>query len=205
ELSEKMKGGMAMGNDITVTQGSNGALVMGSNSYVNVVNSGLDTNIQGIAIGNNTRVDTNASSVALGSGAHALQSLEALQAATVYAHEQAVGKGSEVIGEVSFGKEGEYRRLTNVAAGAADTDAVNVSQLKGVASNINQQLNNLSQNISGVAASSAAMANLPQAYLPGKSMVAVSTGYHKGQSAIALGVSRVADNGKLIIKASASH
>ena len=204
-LSEKTQGVMAMGNDITVTQGSNGALVMGSNSYVNVVNSGLDTNIQGIAIGNNTRVDTNASSVALGSGAHALQSLEALQAATVYAHEQAVGKGSEVIGEVSFGKEGEYRRLTNVAAGAADTDAVNVSQLKGVASNINQQLNNLSQNISGVAASSAAMANLPQAYLPGKSMVAVSTGYHKGQSAIALGVSRVADNGKLIIKASASH
>ncbi|MEH8124349.1 YadA-like family protein [Gallibacterium anatis] len=204
-LSEKTQGVMAMGNDVTVTQGSNGALVMGSNSYVNVVNSGLDTNIQGIAIGNNTRVDTNASSVALGSGAHALQSLEALQAATVYAHEQAVGKGSEVIGEVSFGKEGEYRRLTNVAAGAADTDAVNVSQLKGVASNINQQLNNLSQNISGVAASSAAMANLPQAYLPGKSMVAVSTGYHKGQSAIALGVSRVADNGKLIIKASASH
>ncbi|WP_017806003.1 YadA-like family protein [Avibacterium paragallinarum] len=204
-LSEKTQGVMAMGNDITVTQGSNGALVMGSNSYVNVLNSGLDTNIQGIAIGNNTRVDTNASSVALGSGAHALQSLEALQAATVYAHEQAVGKGSEVIGEVSFGKEGEYRRLTNVAAGAADTDAVNVSQLKGVASNINQQLNNLSQNISGVAASSAAMANLPQAYLPGKSMVAVSTGYHKGQSAIALGVSRIADNGNLIIRASASH
>ena len=204
-LSEKTQGVMAMGNNVTVTQGSHGALVMGSNSYVNVVNSGLDTNIQGIAIGNNTRVETNASSVALGSGAHALQSLEALQAATVYAHEQAVGKGSEVIGEVSFGKEGEYRRLTNVAAGSADTDAVNVSQLKGVASNINQQLNNLSQNISGVAASSAAMANLPQAYLPGKSMVAVSTGYHKGQSAIALGVSRVADNGKLIIKASASH
>ncbi|WP_410678818.1 YadA-like family protein [Avibacterium paragallinarum] len=204
-LSEKTQGVMAMGNNVTVTQGSHGALVMGSNSYVNVVNSGLDTNIQGIAIGNNTRVDTNASSVALGSGAHALQSLEALQAATVYAHEQAIGKGSEVIGEVSFGKEGEYRRLTNVAAGSADTDAVNVSQLKGVASNINQQLNNLSQNISGVAASSAAMANLPQAYLPGKSMVAVSTGYHKGQSAIALGVSRVADNGKLIIKASASH
>ncbi|MEH8022739.1 YadA-like family protein [Gallibacterium anatis] len=204
-LSEKTQGVMAMGNNVTVTQGSHGALVMGSNSYVNVVNSGLDTNIQGIAIGNNTRVDTNASSVALGSGAHALQSLEALQAATVYAHEQAIGKGSEVIGEVSFGKEGEYRRLTNIAAGAADTDAVNVSQLKGVASNINQQLNNLSQNISGVAASSAAMANLPQAYLPGKSMVAVSTGYHKGQSAIALGVSRVADNGKLIIKASASH
>uniref|UniRef100_UPI00300F3F81 hypothetical protein n=1 Tax=Avibacterium paragallinarum TaxID=728 RepID=UPI00300F3F81 len=152
-LSEKTQGVMAMGNNVTVTQGSHGALVMGSNSYVNVLNSGLDTNIQGIAIGNNTRVDTNASSVALGSGAHALQSLEALQAATVYAHEQAVGKGSEVIGEVSFGKEGEYRRLTNVAAGAADTDAVNVSQLKGVASNINQQLNNLSQNISGVAAS----------------------------------------------------
>ncbi|WP_410679951.1 YadA-like family protein [Avibacterium paragallinarum] len=204
-LSEKTQGVMAMGNNVTVTQGSHGALVMGSNSYVNVLNSGLDTNIQGIAIGNNTRVDTNASSVALGSGAHALQSLEALQSATVYAHEQAVGKGSEVIGEVSFGKEGEYRRLTNVAAGAADTDAVNVSQLKGVASNINQQLNNLSQNISGVAASSAAMANLPQAYLPGKSMVAVSTGYHKGQSAIALGVSRIADNGNLIIRASASH
>ncbi|KLD61925.1 YadA-like family protein [Dyella japonica] len=40
--------------------------------------------------------------------------------------------GISPVGEVSVGSEGKERRVTNVAAGAADTDAVNVSQLKAV-------------------------------------------------------------------------
>jgi autotransporter adhesin len=37
------------------------------------------------------------------------------------------------VGEVSIGSPGAERQITNVAAGSADTDAVNVAQLKGVA------------------------------------------------------------------------
>ena len=49
----------------------------------------------------------------------------------------------------------------------------------------------------------AAMANIPQVYLPGKSGVGVGVGYKHGQSAIAVGYSRSSDNGHHIIKLSA--
>ena len=48
----------------------------------------------------------------------------------------------------------------------------------------------------------AAMTNIPQVYLPGKSGVGVGVGYKHGQSALAVGYSRASDNGKHIIKAS---
>jgi len=44
--------------------------------------------------------------------------------------------GTAPVGEVSIGSAGAERRITNVAAGATDTDAVNVSQLKSVASDV---------------------------------------------------------------------
>ena len=49
----------------------------------------------------------------------------------------------------------------------------------------------------------AAMTNIPQVYLPGKSGVGVGAGYKHGQSAIAVGYSRSSDNGHHIIKLSA--
>lgn len=51
-------------------------------------------------------------------------------------------------------------------------------------------------------ASVAAMANIPQVYLPGKSGVGVGVGYKHGQSAIAVGYSRTSDNAHHIIKLS---
>ena len=52
-------------------------------------------------------------------------------------------------------------------------------------------------------ASVAAMANIPQVYLPGKSGVGVGIGHKHGQSALAVGYSRASDNGHHIIKLSA--
>ena len=51
-------------------------------------------------------------------------------------------------------------------------------------------------------ASVAAMANIPQVYLPGKSGVGVGVGYKHGQSAIVVGYSRTSDNAHHIIKLS---
>lgn len=51
-------------------------------------------------------------------------------------------------------------------------------------------------------ASVAAMANIPQVYLPGKSGVGVGVGYKHGQSAIAVGYSRTSDNAHHTIKLS---
>jgi hep_Hag family protein len=52
-------------------------------------------------------------------------------------------------------------------------------------------------------ASVAAMANIPQVFLPGKSGFGVGVGHKRGQSALAVGYSRVSDSGKHLIKLSA--
>ncbi|MFA5703718.1 MAG: YadA-like family protein [Advenella sp.] len=101
--------------------------------------------------------------------------------------------------------------ITNVAPGVNDTDAVNVGQLKGVANNLGGQINNLRGDMNRVdknaragAASAGAMANLPQAYLPGKSMFGVATAGYRGEQGYAAGLSTVSDNGKWILKGSVS-
>lgn len=52
-------------------------------------------------------------------------------------------------------------------------------------------------------ASVAAMANIPQVYISGKSGIGVGVGHKHGQSALAVGYSRASDNGHHIIKLSA--
>ncbi|WP_158074349.1 YadA family autotransporter adhesin [Rodentibacter heidelbergensis] len=91
-------------------------------------------------------------------------------------------------------------QIKNVAPGTDPTDAVNVSQLKGVANNINNRINKVGKEARGGIAGSNAAASLPQVYLPGKSMVAASAGTFKGENALAVGYSRASDNGKLILK-----
>ncbi|WP_294088678.1 YadA-like family protein [uncultured Actinobacillus sp.] len=91
-------------------------------------------------------------------------------------------------------------KITNVAAGTADTDAVNVGQLKQVAGDIHNKINRNNKDLRAGIAGANAAAGLPQVYIPGKSMVAASAGTFKGQSAVAVGYSRASDNGKLILK-----
>ncbi|WP_165818842.1 YadA-like family protein [Aggregatibacter segnis] len=86
--------------------------------------------------------------------------------------------------------------IKNVAPGVKSTDAVNVSQLRQVQGNINRADKHLRAGIAGANAA----AGLPQAYLPGKSMVAVSAGTYRGEGAVALGMSRISDNGKVVVK-----
>ena len=110
-------------------------------------------------------------------------------------------------------------KVTNVKEGTADTDAVNVAQLNRVKSAINgntAKINKLNTRVDGLdrdvrknrkradagTASVAAMANIPQVYLPGKSGVGVGVGYKHGQSAIAVGYSKASDNSKHIAKLS---
>ncbi|SUB26183.1 YadA-like family protein [Avibacterium gallinarum] len=90
-------------------------------------------------------------------------------------------------------------RITNVADGKDDTDAVNVRQLKGAVGNINNNINKFNKDLRAGIAGATATAGLPQVYMPGKSMVAAA-GTYKGQGAIAVGYSRASDNGKVILK-----
>ena len=91
-------------------------------------------------------------------------------------------------------------QVHNVKAGTADTDAVNVSQLRSNVTNLNNRINKVGKEARGGIAGANAAAGLPQVYIPGKSMVAASAGTFKGESAVAVGYSRSSDNGKVIFK-----
>jgi autotransporter adhesin len=157
---------------------------------------------------NATAVGTNASasganSTALGAGANASAP-----------NSVALGAGSvaDQANTVSVGSSGNERRITNVADGRDNHDAVNVEQLKaGIANakaytdtqinSVRFDLNNLRKDMSGGVASAMASAALPQAIRPGQSLLSASAATWGGQQSFALGLSKVADNGRVIIKA----
>lgn len=52
--------------------------------------------------------------------------------------------------------------------------------------------------------SAMAMAALPQAYLPGKSMLTGGMATYNGEGAVAVGFSKLSDNGRWVLKMSGS-
>ncbi|MDR6539782.1 beta strand repeat-containing protein, partial [Variovorax soli] len=116
-------GSFVVGNNSAVNTGATGALVMGSNAVIaaNVIDA--------MALGNNTSVSAN-NSVAL--GANSVANGTGLLNPAYNPNVAAVIAGTAPVGEVSVGAAGGERRITNVAAGSGDTDAVNVSQLRAV-------------------------------------------------------------------------
>ena len=100
---------VAIGNNATVT-GSDYATAIGHNTQVtNVTN--------GVALGSYSIVDRNAGVVGYDASGAAHSS-------------DKTGTWKSVMGAVSIGQNGYTRQITNVAAGSADSDAVNVAQLK---------------------------------------------------------------------------
>ena len=68
---------------------------------------------------------------------------------------------------VSVGQSGAERQIVHVAAGTEDTDAVNVSQLKGVSQNFSSQINSVRQDSERGDALNAALSALqPASYDP---------------------------------------
>ena len=139
-------------------------------------NSASASSDNALAFGNSAAASAD-SAVAIGNGA------------------SAKGQGSVAIGSgsvateanvVSVGSEGNERRITNVAAGVNDTDAVNVSQLKQRFAGIQ---NTLTDDINRVGAGAAALAALrPEAFDPSdKISFAVGFGHYRSANATAIG------------------
>ena len=106
-------------------------------------------------------------------------------------------------------------KITNVAAGTAGTDAVNVSQLNQALGSIsgvntanftalNNKVNEVAADAKAGTAAAMAVAGLPQAYLPGKSMMAVGGSVYRGESGYAIGYSTISDGGNWIVKGTAT-
>lgn len=94
---------------------------------------------------------------------------------------------------------GAPTKITGVAPGeisATSKDAINGSQLHAMGNKLQGQINKLGNRMNAGMATSAAMANLLQPHKPGQSVATAGVGQHKNQSAVAVGYSRISDNGK---------
>ncbi|CAD5708954.1 YadA-like family protein [Escherichia coli] len=137
------------------------SLAMGAKTIVNGnagIGIGLNTlvladAINGIAIGSNARAN-HADSIAMGNGSQTTRGAQ-----TNYtAYNMDAPQNS--VSEFSVGSEDGQRQITNVAAGSADTDAVNVGQLKVTdaqvsqntqsITNLNTQVTNLDTRVTNI-------------------------------------------------------
>lgn len=114
------------------------------------------------------------------------------------------GNNDKSVSVTSSGLNNGGNRITHVAPGIADTDAVNVFQLNALDNKLTKHINHVADDANAGTASAIAATNLPQPHHSGKSMVSVGLGHYQGESAIAIGASTISDNGKWIMKGSVS-
>ena len=104
------------------------------------------------------------------------------------------GKDGKIsMGKVSLSKEGldnGGKKITNVAPGEKDTDAVNVSQLRDAAGNMQAITNQLQGQVNRVGSQAAALSALkPIQYDPLEpTQIMAGVGHYQGQNSLALGV-----------------
>lgn len=91
-------------------------------------------------------------------------------------------------------------RITNIAPGVADTDAVTVGQMKEVTGKIGNALEKTAQRVNEVGAHSAALAALnPLSYDPlRKSQIMAGVGSYSGNQALALGLAHYANENLMV-------
>jgi autotransporter adhesin len=170
------------------------ALASGANAQASGTNA--------VAVGANSAA-TGSSATALGTGATASAD-----------HAVALGDSSvaDRANTVSVGAAGQERQVVNVAPGVQGTDAVNMNQLSQSMSGAVQQSQSYTDNkvhgarrdaFAGTAAAMA-VAALPQAFMPGRGMVAVAGGTYHGEASVALGISKVSETGKWVYKGQAT-
>ncbi|WP_249962043.1 YadA-like family protein [Histophilus somni] len=113
------------------------------------------------------------------------------------------GNGKEI---VINGENGEIQ-VPDVTSKSSPNAVVNKQYVDILQTQTDQKFSQLENRVdvfskesrAGIAGSNAAAA-LPTVSIPGKSVLAVSAGTYRGQSAVALGYSRVSDNGKIMLK-----
>ena len=209
DLSQKTKNDIQKGADANTAISSKGLTFVGDSNKSDVKKLGDEVEITG---------DDNITTVANPKGVNVKLNKD-LKVNTVTANKFTAGdtvvdsNGVTIKNGPSMTKNGinaGNKQITNVAPGriAADsTDAVNGSQLHEVKADMNNkisklsgQVNKLGKRVNAGTASALAASQLPQASIPGKNMVSVAAGNYQGQNAVALGMSRISDNGKIIIR-----
>ena len=95
-------------------------------------------------------------------------------------------------------------RIQNVGNPIAAGDAVNKQYVDSTARSLRNKINDVDRDLRAGVAMAMAVGNLPQAYMPGKSIVGMSAGTYHGQGGFALGLSHATDNRQWVFKGAAS-
>ncbi|MDO4896494.1 MAG: YadA-like family protein, partial [Moraxella sp.] len=221
------KNTIAIGTGNIVTGENSGAIgdpsiINGANSY-SVGNNNTVATDNTFVLGNNV-TQTLANSVILGDNSSAVAvNTTANGGNYTYAgaNDANVSGVNDVVGVVSVGTDTQTRQIQNVAAGvvsATSTDAINGSQLyhtneaiTNLANNtinmgnqLNAKIDEVKDDANAGVSSAMAMAALPQAYIPGKSMLTGGMATYNGEGAVAVGLSKLSDNGRWVLKISGS-
>ena len=205
------QGSQATGNDSTATGA--GAKASGDQSTANGVDSVASG--KGATAGGNGAKATGDGGTAYGQNATASGN----QSSAIGQNSEASGNRSVALGEgsttrnadgsardntVSVGSEGNERTISNVAPGTQRNDAATVGQMQDGFNEAGRRIDKVDRNAKAGAASAIAMTGLPQAVLPGRNLVSVAGGTYEGQSAVAVGLSTVSDNGRWVVKGQVS-
>ncbi|MEN4904422.1 YadA-like family protein [Luteimonas sp. TWI1437] len=200
-------GGTAIGQGATVTDTAQGAVALGQGSVadragtVSVGSAGSERQVVNVAAGTQ---DTDAVNVS---------QLRASEQGTVRYDTNPDGSANPT--QITLNRGGGEVLVRNVRAGTAGTDAVNVNQLNaGIGRAIGEanaytdmRVGQMQSDIweidrgyrAGVAAAMA-VAGLPQAYMPGKSMVAAAVSGYEREAGLAVGITTVSENGRWVYK-----
>lgn len=150
---------LAIGGQSSVASGATSGVAVGQAATVSgsgAVAIGAATRAAGqdaVALGNGATAHYDGS-VAIGAASSTASSLAALQGVAGYTPSAGAAiSGATPAGEVSIGATGSERRLTNLAAGGAPTDAVNVSQLSTATASLSTTLGMTNNTIASLSTS----------------------------------------------------
>ena len=190
--------------NLNFTKGANGNVEVSFNDNLNVKNVTTDRvqvangpsmskdgiNAAGKAISNVANGNVAADSKDAVNGGQLHETAQSV--ADVIGGGATVKDGKVVAGQNGIGNTGQNTVHGAIAAINQNT-ANNFNQIRG-------DLRKMDRDLRGGIAGALATAGLPQAFRPGKSMVAAAASTYRGQSGLAIGVSRISDNGKVILK-----
>lgn len=128
-----------------------------------------------------------------------------------YANGLTVGEGNNAV-SIAREKDADGRyivdmggnRVQNVGNPIAAGDAANKQYVDSTARSLRNKINDVDKDLRAGVAMAMAVGNLPQAYMPGKSIVGMSAGTYHGQGGFALGLSHATDNRQWVFKGAAS-
>ncbi|MFC7368571.1 YadA-like family protein, partial [Vreelandella zhaodongensis] len=184
-------GSVALGADsVADREGMNGERERFSNESVASTQGAVSVGSEG-----NERQITNVAGGTQDTDAVNVRQLDAVQRG-------AVNYDRDEEGNVDYGtitlKGEEGTTISNVAPGINATDAANVGQLNELGRrfeneiiSVHERIDRVERNANAGSASAIAASTVPQAWMPGKSMIGVGAGTYGGESAVSVGVSRL--------------